>query len=93
MSEREMRLSMKKWETINGCDPAVIAAHLMCRPHIIFRPNITQDGDMWCALYGENLMDGIAGFGKTPSAACAEFDKAWSSLAPNASVAKKGHSA
>lgn len=25
-----------------------------------------KDGDQWCALYGENLQEGIAGFGDTP---------------------------
>jgi hypothetical protein len=27
---------------------------------------ITMDGDKWCALYGENLQEGCAGFGETP---------------------------
>lgn len=25
-----------------------------------------KDGDQWCALYGEDLQAGIAGFGNTP---------------------------
>jgi hypothetical protein len=49
----------------------------MSRPSTIFRPNISIDGDQWCALYGDNLQDGVAGFGDTPAAAMAEFDKAW----------------
>lgn len=72
-----MRIRMKRWEVENGNDPSVIAAHLLCRPHIIFRPKITIDGNVWCALYGENLQEGIAGFGITPQAACLDFDKAW----------------
>ncbi|GEA16789.1 hypothetical protein E308F_30350 [Moorella sp. E308F] len=24
-----------------------------------------RDGDMWCALLGEDLMEGVVGFGKT----------------------------
>jgi len=25
-----------------------------------------KDGNQWCCLYGENLQEGIAGFGSTP---------------------------
>lgn len=46
-------------------------------PHVLMRPAVSIDGDMWCALYGENLQDGIAGFGKSPQEAMADFDKAW----------------
>ncbi|WP_157864188.1 hypothetical protein [Gluconacetobacter diazotrophicus] len=86
--------SMDKWRVINGSDPAILAAHLICRPHIAFKPTITVDGDKWCALYGENLQEGISGFGDTPAQACAAFDKAWrESLTPAASVARKGSAA
>jgi len=27
---------------------------------------ISLDGDEWCALIGENLQEGLAGFGKSP---------------------------
>jgi hypothetical protein len=37
-------------------------------------PKLFIDGTNWCALYGENLMEGIAGFGPTPSAALADFE-------------------
>ncbi len=40
---------------------------------------LTQDGDMWCALVGPNLQEGTAGFGKTQGdalrALAAAFDK------------------
>lgn len=36
-----------------------------------------MDGNLWCALYGDDLQNGIAGFGATPAAAMREFDKAW----------------
>lgn len=32
-----------------------------------------KDGDQWCALYGANLQDGIAGFGNTPFQAAANL--------------------
>lgn len=47
------------------------------RPHVLMRPKVFQDGDQWCALYGENLVEGVCGFGSTPALACVEFDKVW----------------
>lgn len=47
------------------------------RPSAVFKPRVFPDGNMWCALYGENLQEGVAGFGKSPDEACIEFDKAW----------------
>lgn len=34
------------------------------------------DGDHWCVLWGENLQDGVAGFGKTPYLAVLDFNAA-----------------
>jgi len=47
------------------------------RPSVMFRPKIYIDGDMWCALYGENLQDGVAGFGTSPDNAMRDFDRNW----------------
>ena len=49
------------------------------RPSVLYRPRIYTDQGLWCALYGENIQDGVAGFGETPAAACADFDKNWNS--------------
>ncbi len=46
-------------------------------PSVLFRPKLYKDGDQWCALYGENIAVGCAGFGPTPAAAMAAFDDAW----------------
>ena len=46
-------------------------------PHVLMRPAIFPDGNQWCALYGENLQEGVAGFGDTPELACANFDINW----------------
>jgi hypothetical protein len=46
-------------------------------PFILYRPKLYRDGDQWCALYGENLQEGIAGFGKSPDAAVRAFNAAW----------------
>ena len=54
-----------------------IAAQEMARPSVLFKPTLSADGDMWCALLGDNLQDGVAGFGKTPHDAMHAFDQAF----------------
>lgn len=54
-----------------------IAAQEMARPSVLFKPTLSADGNMWCALLGENLQEGVAGFGKTPSEAMTAFDQAF----------------
>lgn len=56
---------------------AIAVSHEQQRPSVLFRPTLNADGDQWCALYGEDLMTGVSGFGETPDAAMREFDKAW----------------
>ena len=58
-------------------EAAIVTAEMQRRPHAIMRPRLSIDGDKWCALYGENLQEGVAGFGDSPEAACADFDRAW----------------
>ena len=43
----------------------------------LLKPKIYIDGDHWCVLWGENLQDGIAGFGSSPILAVYNFSKAW----------------
>jgi hypothetical protein len=52
------------------------------RPSTKHQPRLSIDGNMWCALFGEDLMNGVAGFGKSPAEAYAEFDKAWTTKLP-----------
>ena len=47
------------------------------RPSVMYRPTLSIDGDMWCALYGANLQDGVAGFGSSPAVAMEDFDRNW----------------
>lgn len=51
----------------------------------VLKPSLTKDGNMWCALHGENLQEGIAGFGPTPAKALLAFEQAMCS--------KEGHHA
>jgi hypothetical protein len=53
------------------------ASYEFTRPSVLFRPALSIDRDEWCALYGNNLQDGVAGFGKSPDAAMRAFDTAW----------------
>lgn len=46
-------------------------------PHVLMRPKVFPDGDQWCSLYGENIQEGVCGFGDTPAKACQDFDNNW----------------
>lgn len=53
------------------------------RPCVVFRPSLSIDGSMWCALLGDDLQTGVAGFGETPAAAMTAFDQAfWKGRTP-----------
>lgn len=54
------------------------AASQYTLPSVMFRPRLSIDGNEWCALYGDNLQDGVAGFGDSPADAMWDFDKNWS---------------
>lgn len=49
----------------------------MQRPSTMYKPKLYIDGDRWCALYGINQQDGVAGFGDSPAKAMENFDKRW----------------
>lgn len=54
-------------------------------PAAVFRPALSIDGDQWCALYGDNLQDGVAGFGDSPELAMQDFNRNWAAkLKPRA---------
>lgn len=48
----------------------------------LLRPRVFIDGNRWCVLYGDNVMDGVAGFGESPIHAVYDFNKAWRSKLP-----------
>lgn len=52
-------------------------AYELRRPSVVYRPSIYIDGNQWCALYGINIQDGVAGFGDSPALAMDAFDIAW----------------
>ena len=49
----------------------------LTRPCILYKVIPFKDGNEWCALLGENIQDGICGFGKSPYLALKEFDNAF----------------
>lgn len=54
------------------------AACELRRPFNTVKPlSIRIDGNKWCVLYGDNLQDGVAGFGDSPELASWDFDRAW----------------
>lgn len=56
---------------------AIIIEAEQTRPSVLYRPDLAKDGNMWSALYGSNIQEGVCGYGETPAAAMAAFDKAW----------------
>ena len=59
------------------CEEAAIVRGCLTAPHVLLKPSVYPDGNAWCALFGEDLQMGVAGFGDTPELACADFDKNW----------------
>jgi hypothetical protein len=47
------------------------------RPSAVYHPTLTADGTAWCALLGDDLQSGVAGFGDTPAKAMVAFDLAF----------------
>jgi len=65
------------------------AAWQHMRPSVLYRPTISLDGNCYCALYGDDLMAGCAGFGETMADAMTDFDKNWmQQKAPRAAITK-----
>lgn len=61
------------------------------RPSVVFRPKLFLDGGQYCALYGDDLQNGCAGFGETPAAAMLDFDVQWfKGKAPSPRAASQG---
>ena len=43
----------------------------------LLKPKVSIDGNQWRVLYGENLQDGVAGFGYTLMEAIYDFNKSF----------------
>lgn len=49
----------------------------------LLKPELMRDGNQWCVLYGENLQEGIAGFGDSPTDAITDFNEQWYTNLPS----------
>ena len=49
----------------------------LTRPHVLYKPKLYPDGNQWCALLGDNIMEGVVGFGASPYKAMSAFDSAF----------------
>ena len=65
------------WAAQKACETFDCMLVEQMRPSVLFRPRLAIDGDQWCALYGEDLQDGVAGFGHSPEEATRDFDRNW----------------
>lgn len=59
------------------CSEAAIIRGALTAPHVLYKPVLKPDGTKWCALFGDDLATGVAGFGDTPEKAMEDFDRAW----------------
>jgi hypothetical protein len=70
----------------------VIAAREMRRPSTLYRPELSIDGDQWMALYGDNIQEGVAGFGDSPEEVYRDFDRVWYEKLPFPNQGPRGDS-
>ena len=61
----------------NACAKEYDTALENNRPFMLLKPRMYPDGNQWCALYGDNIQEGVCGFGDTPHKASIAFDLAW----------------
>lgn len=43
----------------------------------MLKPDIRKDGNQWSVLYGDNIQEGIVGYGDTPHEAIMDWDAAF----------------
>lgn len=53
----------------------IAAARELTRPSFLLKLVPVLDGNKWFVLHGENLQEGISGWGDTPIQACRDCDK------------------
>lgn len=71
MSDQKTVLAQEEFYAAQATRQAAAEAS---RPCYLLLPALHIDGDRWCALYGDNIQDGLAGFGETPAKAMEDFD-------------------
>ena len=56
----------------------------------MLKPKIYPDGDVWCVLLGDNIQDGICGFGASPYLAIRDFNASFNKNLKGQTVNNKG---
>jgi hypothetical protein len=78
MTDYETELAMRAHEAkLQAFYMAEDVERERIRPFMLLRPRLFPDGNQWCALYGENLQEGVCAFGDTPEKAARQFDIEW----------------
>jgi hypothetical protein len=80
--ESAVRSSEIGWHAQQIAETIKAAVSLYEEPSVLYRPSLSVDGNQWCALYGENLQSGVAGFGDSPYLAMVNFNKNWYAKLP-----------
>lgn len=62
---------------VQAAEVELMTAQEFGNPSMMLKPKLFLDGNLWCALYGDNIQDGVTGFGSSPSKAYEDFDKNW----------------
>ena len=66
------------WEARNVMIACIEAANTWVRePFEKYGAKLFVDGNQWCALYGENIQEGVCGFGDSPAEAVTAFNAEW----------------
>jgi len=65
-----------------------VAAVAQEAPSVLYKPKIYIDGSQWCVLYGDDIQNGIAGFGDSPQKAMHDFDDNFSKSLPQKEFSK-----
>ena len=47
------------------------------RPSTVYKPKLMVDGNQWMALFGDNIQEGVCGWGNSPAEAYVDFDREW----------------
>lgn len=65
---------------LHAAELGVARAVFLARPSVMLgaRVSLRKDGNQWGAVLDNDLPESVAGFGDTPDAAMAAFDKVWS---------------
>jgi len=61
----------------DGLEAAAVVERAELNLVVTLGAKVGVDGNKWCWLFGDNLQDGIAGFGDSPHLAAIDFNKAY----------------